>query len=404
MICTESSGDLSVEPPKVLRVKAPAAPKDLKTGSNHSMFNFLSWGKKKSVPGRSESYQSDLASTKADSNSIKVMDYTIKTLQGKLEQSNKKLEAATNEIRVMQSAMEASEEKVKQLQQRCRELEFQLGNRRSDYEDGESESFTRRRDSGGSGLTPNKLGRKFTLMEVTPQLFQKAVEESKVCIKRLASTICHHIRDSGESATQVITALLEEHKVGRWVSRMPRNVIILYFESFLNQVLYESFENVSFEPNGASSAFDPETLKMESCKAYQELKKQDWASVEKTLDKPGSVVVNANFHRYFVVRMELILSALGKLAEVDASDTLMAAFFSAVRSVWLVHHLTFAFDPPVTLFRVAAAADFDPRYMDQVTTFEEEPIRSKISIMVNPGFIVNRQTIKCQVFCSSKYQ
>lgn len=365
------------------------------------MFNFLSWGKKKSTPGRSESYQSDLASTKADSNSIKVMDYTIKTLQGKLEQSNKKLEAATNEIRVMQSAMEASEEKFRQLQLRYQELEFQLGSRRSEFEVVESESFSR---SGGSGLTPNKLGRKFTLMEVTPQLFQKAVEESKVCIKRLASTICHHIRDSGESATQVITALLEEHKVGRWVSRMPRNVIILYFESFLNQVLYESFENVSFEPNGTSSAFDPETLKMESCKAYQELKKQDWPSVEKTLDKPGSVVVNANFHRYFVVRMELILSALGKLAEVDASDNLMAAFFGAVRSVWLVHHLTFAFDPPVTVFRVAAAADFDPRYMDQVTTFEEEPIRSKISIMVNPGFIVNRQTIKCQVFCSSKYQ
>jgi hypothetical protein len=68
-------------------------------------------------------------------------------------------------------------------------------------------------------------------------------------------------------------------------------------------------------------------------------------TIEKSLGKPGALVVNAStFHRFFVVRMELILSQLGKLAESEISLSLMASFFNAVKAVWLVHHLAFAFD------------------------------------------------------------
>lgn len=386
---------------------------NIKSTKSHGMFNFLGWGRKKSHGAKvNELFQTvEQAGTvkgtvKLDSNSFKVMDYTIKTLQFKLEQAKKNELATANEFKALQLAMDAAEGKCKQLQQRCQELETDLEQLQAetkvvelDYEIAKH----RRENASNNGF---KGGRSFTTLEVTPQLFQKAFEDSKLSIKKLASALCIHIREAGESATQVITSLLEQQKDARgWVSKMPRNVIILYFESFLNQVLFESFENVSFEPNGTSPVCDPDALKSSCCKAFQELRKQEWATIEKSLGKPGSTIVNHTFHRFFVIRMELILSQLTKVADKETSLSLLATFFNAFKSVWLLHHLAFAHEIPVTIFRVSMASDFDPRFMEQVTTFEEDVAsRSKISVMVNPGFIVNRHTIKCQVFCSSKYQ
>ncbi|KAG0631581.1 hypothetical protein M758_1G263900 [Ceratodon purpureus] len=376
----------------------------IKSGSN-SMFSFMSWGRNKNRGSKvNELFPPvEQGTVKLDSNSFKVMDYTIKTLQYKLEQAKKNELTTANEFKALELAMHAAEGKCKELQQRCQELESELIKRKAETRDVELdyETAKHRRDNTATGFK----GTRFATLEVTSQLFQKAFDDSKLNIKKLASALCIHIRESGASATQVITSLLEQQKdAGRWVSKMPRNVIILYFESFLNQVLYENFENVSFEPNGTSPIFDPDALKASCCKAYNDLKKQEWAAIEKSLGKPGSTIVNPTFHRFFVIRMELILSQLTKVADKETSLALLASFFNAFKSVWLLHHLAFAHEAQVTIFRVPSATDFDPRFMEQVTTYEEDPSRSKISVMVNPGFIVNRQTIKCQVFCSSKYQ
>ncbi|KAG0568633.1 hypothetical protein KC19_6G034600 [Ceratodon purpureus] len=412
----EFSGEIFERSDVLNRVGGKKLPSTQKSGS-YNIFNFLSWGKKKAGGGggttpKQESFlDSDLGSVKADSDSIKVLDYTIKTLRYKVEQANQKRAAAMEEVRALQAAVEASDEKCRQLTRRCQELELKLSARSSGLWDTE---FEEPRDSNATYIvgrrepTNSSLGpaRRFSSMELTPEQFLRVFEDSIASIRKLASAICIQIREMGESATQVITTLLEQHKVGRAISRMPRNVIILYFESFLNQVMFESFENVSFEPNGASSVFDPDTLKQTCYQSYQNLKNQEWTTIEKSLGKPGALVVNTNFHRFFVVRMELILSQLGKLGENEISLNLMAAFFNSVKAVWLVHHMAFAFDQPVSIFRVSPASDFDARFMEQVTAFDQdlEPnARSKISIMLNPGFIVNRQIIKCQVYCSSKY-
>lgn len=383
-----------------------------KTSKSHGMFNFLHWGKKKTHASKVNELFHNVdqgnakGTVKLDSNSFKVMDYTIKTLQFKLEQANKNELATANEFKSMQIAMDAAEGKCKLLEQRCTELETELEQLKAETKAVELdyEIAKHRRENTGNGLLQAKGGR-FTTLEVTPQMFQKTFDHSKLCIKKLASALCIHIREAGESATQVITALLEQQKdANRGVSKMPRNVIILYFESFLNQVLFESFENVSFEPNGTSPICDPDALKSSCCKAFNELRKQEWAAIEKSLGNAGATIVNPTFHRFFVIRMELILSQLTKVADKETSLSLLATFFNAFKSVWLLHHLAFAHDVPVSIFRVSVGADFDPRYMEQVTTIEEDACRAKISVMVNPGFLVNRQTIKCQTFCSSKYQ
>ena len=79
------------------------------------------------------------------------------------------------------------------------------------------------------------------------------------------------------------------------------------------------------------------------------------------------MIVNPVFHRFFVIRMELILSQLTKVADQETSISLLAAFFNAFKAVWLLHHLAFAHELPVSIFRVPVRADFDPRFMEQVS-------------------------------------
>lgn len=265
-------------------------------GNSHSMFNILGWGKKKSSNGAkiNELFQVvDQGSVKLDSNSFKVMEYTIKTLHYKLEQAKKNEQTTAEEFKALQSAMDAAEGKCQQWQQRCQELESQLGVRQTESKDIELdyEIAKHRRENinnnanNAATTTPQKAHR-FTTLDVTPPMFQKAYEDSKLCIKRLASALCLHIRDSGESATQVITSLLAQQKDAspKLIAKMPRNVIVLYFESFLNTVLYESFENVTFEPNGATPIYDLDLLRQSCCREFHELKKQDWPSIERSLD------------------------------------------------------------------------------------------------------------------------
>lgn len=231
-----------------------------KSGS-YNIFNFRNWGKKKSG-GSSNNNQAavnqkqspesfiesdEFGSVKADSDSLKVLDYTIKTLRYKLEQANQKRASAVDEVCALQSALEASDEKVRQLTHRCNELELKLSARSSGLWDIEELEADHRSSSSNAATyivgrrdpdppVPAPIAR-FPSQELTPEGFLKVFEDAIATLRRLASAICHHIRENGESATQVITALLEQHKVGRAVARMPRNVIILYFESFLNQVL-----------------------------------------------------------------------------------------------------------------------------------------------------------------------
>lgn len=411
---SSGSGDGSTAPPEPEKEGSDYQSELTRQGStksmkgSHNMFNFMSWGKKKSNVGGSkvnELFQViEQGSVRLDSNSFKVMDYTIKTLQFKLEQAKKNEQTTASELKALQTFMETMDGKYQKLQQRCQQLESQIGQRRVDNRDMDMDYGMPRHSRNNTGTGLGFKAHRFTTLEVTPQLFQRSYDDAKLCVKKLASALCIHIRESGESATEVITSLLEQQKdAGLLVSKMPRSVIILYFESFLNQIMYENFENISYEPSGSVPILDPESLRATCCKAYNELKKQEWSSIEKSLGKPDSTIVNPTFHRFFVIRVELILSQLTKVADKETSLALLGTFFNAFKSVWLLHHLAFASDTPVSIFRVAPAMDFDPRYMEQVTTYEEDPSRSKISVMITPGFNVHRQTIKCQVFCSSKY-
>ncbi|CAK9234392.1 unnamed protein product [Sphagnum troendelagicum] len=413
-------------------LKQPPSPQPNSSSSGY--FNFLVWGSKKKGllkkmgHGTATSESGSIISNSNNTEQEKIVNLENKTkmLELKLEESNKKRAAAVYEIRALRLAMEILDGNIKQLQAECQELQqqrFQDSQMMKkdlelelDDENDEDMIGTESTTAAPSVWTTAHIGHSSSSHHprVTPELFLTTFENAKRSLRKLTDVICHHIRELGGSFTHVIACLLEQHKVGnnKPASQMPRLMKLLYFEAFLNQIMFESFENVNFESNGATAIFNQEALQEASFQSFLDLKKQNWPDIEKALSKAQGVIVNTTFHRFFVVRMEIVISQLGKLGETNMPVSVITAFYKAVKAVWLVHHLAFAFGPAaVTIFRIAPGSKFNPMYMEEVVVAPLSANSNKqvinsgppyVSIMVSPGFIVDKEVCKCKVLCSSK--
>lgn len=420
-------------PQPLVEVALKQPPPPQPNSSSSGYFNFLVWGSKKKGllkkmgHGTATSESGSIISNSNNTEQEKIVNLENKTkmLELKLEESNKKRAAAVYEIRALRLAMEILDGNIKQLQAQCQELQqqrFQDSQMMKkdlelelDDENDEDMIGTESTTAAPSVWTTAHIGHSSSSHHprVTPQLFLTTFENAKRSLRKLTDVICHHIRELGGSFTHVIACLLEQHKVGinKPASQMPRLMKLLYFEAFLNQIMFESFENVNFESNGATAIFNQEALQEASFQSFLDLKKQNWPDIEKALSKAQGVIVNTTFHRFFVVRMEIVISQLGKLGETNMPVSVITAFYKAVKAVWLVHHLAFAFGPAaVTIFRIAPGSKFNPMYMEEVVVapLSANSIKQVISgppyvsIMVSPGFIVDKEVCKCKVLCSSK--
>jgi hypothetical protein len=479
---------LIIDPPKtvaarqqevdeVLPPPQPCREQSAITATPSGYFNFLAWGglhKKKPglkvVGGSSHAMTSELSrriinnnnNTDQHDNILMNLENTVKSLQSKLEESNKKRAAAVYEARALQIAMEILEEKFKQLQQQCQELQQQqerssqawmttMVHKRNlnlakselenfpqgeeDEEDDEDEDDDNNNTTTETATTVQAQRAAAAAAssssysvhpKVKSELFLTTVENARQSLKKLTDVICHHIWELGGSLTHVINSVLEKHlnlgiKPPASRKKMPRAVKVLYFEAFVNQVMFESFENVDFDSNGARNILNQDTLRATSLQSFQELKKQEWGEIEKALSiDPQSVIVSSSFHRFFIVRMEMVISQLGKLGEMNMPVSVITAFYNAVKGVWLVHHLAFAFNPAfVSIFRIAPGSNFDPMYMEEhnvppTLSRKQDQLQSRggvggdgphVSVMVSPGFIVdNKEVCKCRVMCCGRKQ
>lgn len=356
------------------------------------LFGFLFWGRKAS------NAWSDRKKTVWEKDSNKDLERLIKSLQSQLEQSEK---LRVCEVRQLEAALKITKEKFEHLQVHCRDLELQLREQAKnarpsgyDFDIGEDDS-----SSLGSGY--GRPSRQWTAPHpsLTPELFDRIYDDAVGSMRKLSRSICHYIRELGESASQVITAVLENHSIAK--GRLRKTQKILYFESFLNQIMFENFENVNFESSGGAPVLDPKALQHLSFRAFQELQTVTWVDIEQTLDEQG-VVVNHSFHQFFVVRMEVVLHQLGDFGESNVPGFVISAFFDAIKAVWLLHHLAFSFRPAATILRVCQGAKFEPEYMEQVHDSDRETRAKSVFLMINPGFIIDDWVVKCRVYCSSK--
>ena len=79
------------------------------------------------------------------------------------------------------------------------------------------------------------------------------------------------------------------------------------------------------------------------------------------------------------------------------------AFLKLAKEIWLVHRLTFSFDPIVSIFQLRSGTDFSVVYMESVghdVLSGDDALdgRPKVGFTIIPYFLVNKVMIQCQVY------
>lgn len=374
-------------------------PRSSQQHGSSGLFGFLPWGKTRSSGSQHGAPLRRQSTWEKDSN--KDLEKLIKSLQSQLEHAEKQ---RATEVGELQSMLKDMQDKFEQLHSHCRNLERQMS-KHGQHQSNAQETYHVDEDDSSSlesGSMRTRWHRGVPHPSLTPELFMSTYDSAVVSLRRLCRAICLHIREMGESATQVITAVLENHAIAK--GRLRKAQKLLYFESFLNQIMFENFENASFEPSGGAPVLDPGALQQMSFQSFQELRSVTWFDIEQTLEEQG-VIVNQSFHQFFVVRMEIVLHQLGEVGDATTPGNVISAFFDAIKAVWLLHHLAFSFRPAATILRVAQGATFEGAYMEQVQESaerESERAAKSVFLMINPGFLVDDWAVKCRVYCSRK--
>ncbi|KAK1286905.1 hypothetical protein QJS10_CPB20g01494 [Acorus calamus] len=79
------------------------------------------------------------------------------------------------------------------------------------------------------------------------------------------------------------------------------------------------------------------------------------------------------------------------------------AFLKLAKSIWLLHILSYSFDPKVKVFQVSKGTEFSEVYMESVAknvVMGEGGERPTVGLMVMPGFMIGATVIQSQVYIS----
>lgn len=123
---------------------------------------------------------------------------------------------------------------------------------------------------------------------------------------------------------------------------------------------------------------------------------------------PEGDVYCAEFHVFCNRKFDTLQNEL-KWQE-EWPDNLVKDFLEAMKHVWRAHKLALAFDPIASLFVVKPAAQFDVKFMEPLETMPTifrsshdsfSPHCPQVGFLVNPGFIILKRIIKCQVYLQS---
>ncbi|KAG6606144.1 IRK-interacting protein [Cucurbita argyrosperma subsp. argyrosperma] len=302
-------------------------------------------------------------------------------LSQKLIQTTRKRDEAIIEASRLKYAMAELERKLDKLESYCHNL-------KSGFQE------------CSAGNSPCQIG-KYHKMQSFHQTNQKhviehflvSVSESRSSIRFLSRSLTPQLRHVGAKVYERISVLLEPYDVKISFSKNPRN-LLFYLEALLNRAFFEDFESIGFQKNASTPVLNP----IERCEAnfgcFNILHELTW---EEVLNK-GTKHFSEDFSRFCDRKMSEIVDMLGW--NRVWSEPLLQAFFSASKSVWLLHLLANSVNPNLPMFRVEKEAVFDSVYMEDVSGDKARKlIPSVVRIMVAPGFYVYGSVVKCKVLC-----
>ncbi|KAL2328829.1 hypothetical protein Fmac_022256 [Flemingia macrophylla] len=316
---------------------------------------------------------------------------SIETLKKELVEANENRDVALMEVSEMRNSLGELKQKLEYLESYCEELKKALKQAMQTRESQLCDQLSSlpQREKSFEGNRENSMP---VSEEVMVEGFLQIVSESRLSVKQFCKTLINQIEETDHSLTENLNLLLQPYKLS--LNSKYSKAVLYHFEAFINQSLYQDFENCIFQKNGCTKFLDPQQDRQAQFSSFVALRNLSWNEVL----RKGTKYYSEEFSKFCDQKMSYITTSLKWTRPWP--EQLLQAFFVAAKCMWLLHLLAFSFNPPLGILRVEENKSFDPHYMEDMCPRSRGP--SRVKIMVMPGFYVQDRILRCQVLCRYK--
>lgn len=320
---------------------------------------------------------------------------SVETLKKELNEANESREAALMEVAEMKSSLGELKQKLEYLETYCEELKKAL---KQAIQTKDSHVSNMLIDVPSRGKSTDEDGENTIPVseEVMVEGFLQIVSESRLSVKQFSKIlIAQVLEETDNSLTDNLNFLLQPYKLS--LNSKHSKAVLYHVEAIINQSLFQDFENVVFQRNGAPKQLDPQQDCHDQFSSFVSLRNLSWNEVL----RKGTKYYSEDFSKFCDQKMCCIITSLNWNRQWP--EQLLQAFFVAAKCIWLLHFLAFSFNPPLGILRVEENTSFDKNYMEDIFVDKQKSQGpSKVKIMVVPGFYVRDRVHRCKVICRYK--
>ncbi|MED6222173.1 hypothetical protein PIB30_061780 [Stylosanthes scabra] len=311
---------------------------------------------------------------------------SVETLKRELMEANESRDAALLEVSEMRDSLGELKKKLEYLESYCEELKNGLKH----HGVPRKPSPLREKPNGGEeNLMPVNE-------DAMVEGFLQMVSESRLSVKQFCKTLISQVEENDHCLINNLNLLLQPYRLS--LNSKYSKAVLYHFESFINQSLYQDFENCVFQKNGCAKFLDPRQDRQAQFSSFVSLRNLSWNEVL----KKGTKYYSEEFSKFCDQKMSGIITLLNWTRPWP--EQLLQAFFVAAKCIWLLHLLAFSFNPPLGIIRVEENRSFDAQYMEDMVTDRQRSQQgpNRVKIMVMPGFYVQDRILRCKVLCRHK--
>ncbi|CAA0813248.1 Unknown protein [Striga hermonthica] len=319
---------------------------------------------------------------------------SVENLKRELIEANESRDAALGEVAGMKSSLGELKRKLEYLENYCEELKTALKRAVQVKKlHPANEKPMRRRNLNDGPLEDPILP---VDEQVMVEGFLQMVSESRLSVKQFCKTLTAQIEHNHDPALiDNLNSILQPYNLS--LDSKYSRAVSYHIEAFINQSIYQDFENRVFRKNGAPRHLDPSQDRQARFRSFVDLRNLSWDEVL----RKGTKFYSDEFSKFCDEKMSGVVKGLR--CTRPWPEQLLQAFFVAAKCVWLLHLLAFSFREPLGILRVDENAVFEGRYMEDVFAERQRSEGpGRVKVMVMPGFYVLDNVLKCKVLCRYK--
>ncbi|GER25070.1 hypothetical protein STAS_00620 [Striga asiatica] len=308
---------------------------------------------------------------------------SIDSLRHELARANEDKNAALNEVLEMKSSVGELSQKLEYLETYCEELKKVLRQVKNCPQ-----------MPGNSGKSVGESCEDDQILPVSKEVmvegFLQVVSEARLSVKQFCKTLIKQIIEENDyTLKDNLNSLLRPYKLS--LNSKYSKAVLYHLEAFVNQSLYQDFENCVFTKNGAPKLLDPQQERVAKFQMFVSLRNLSWNEVL----RKGTKYYSEEFSKFCDQKMNGVIGMLGWIRPWP--EQLLQAFFVAAKCIWLVHLLAFSFNPGLGILRVDHNMPFEGSYMEDLFGDKQKPHGpGRVKVMVMPGFYVHDEVLRCK--------